>query len=354
MPGIFGGARCDPNLYETLQNKFAAPWGYCESTALPNGILGGHAFQPAQALHRTRNGVYFAVDGEASIYRAAPEFSLHGRPTLFCISDNELTLGETCKGNVVVVDPEKGLWYLAVEWSGNFPLYYAHTPSGLLFCNRLKPLARVLGASPDEIAIREYLHEFYMLAGRSFFHGINRLMPGQSLTYDQNLNHVHLHETSEVWVGIEDGILAHRKHAANASWDSLMGAVRHCLDKNERHALMISGGWDSRTLLAAMEKHLGPTKMIGYTHGDLLSRELRIVEQICQSAGISFHKEAIDSAMLDPEILQRGFDRVETIIHPEWHRAGQVLADLGVRSVSAGVYGEVLGGVRRILIGFSA
>jgi hypothetical protein len=48
--------------------------------------------------------------------------------------------------------------------------------------------------------------------------------------------------------------------------------------------------------------------------------------------------------VLDPELLQRGFDRVETVVFPEWHWAGQVLADLGVRSVSAGVYGEGLGG----------
>jgi hypothetical protein len=262
MPGIFGGVGCDPSLYEILQNEFAAPWGCCESIALPNGMLGGHAFRPAQALHLACNGVYFAVDGEASIYHAAPEFALHRQPTLFHISASELSLTATCKGNVVVVDPEECLWYLAVEWTGSFPLYYSHLPSGLLFCSRLKPLARVLGASSDLIAIREFLHENYMLAGRSFFKGIYRLMPGQILTYDLIRDHIRLRETSEAWVGMEDEPLAHRKHAAKASWNSLMGAVRHCLDKNEQYALMISGGWDSRTLLAAMKKYLGPDKVM--------------------------------------------------------------------------------------------
>ena len=136
-----------------------------------------------------------------------------------------------------MVDPEKGLWHLAVEWSGSFPLYYAHTSNGLLFCNRLNPLARVLGASPDVIAVREFLKELYMMAARSFFQGINRLMPGQSLTYDQNLNQIHLRETSELWVGIEDGTLVKPKHAASASWDLLMDAVRHCLDKKRATCL---------------------------------------------------------------------------------------------------------------------
>ena len=145
-----------------------------------------------------------------------------------------------------------------MEWTGSFPLYYSHLPGGLLFCNRLKPLARVLGASPDLIAIREFLHENYMLAGRSFFKGIYRLMPGQTLTYDSIRDQIRLRETSEVWVGIEDDPWIHRKHAANISWDSLMCAVRHCLHKNEQHALMISGGWDSRTLLAGDKKVLRP------------------------------------------------------------------------------------------------
>jgi hypothetical protein len=345
MPGIFGGIGCDPKCYESLRSAFAAPWGCCESTVLPNGILGGHAFRPAKALHRTYDGVYFAVDGEASIYRTASEFALRRQPTLLHISSaSEFTLTALCKGNVVAVDPEACLWYLAVEWTGSFPLYYAHLPGGLLFCNRLKPLASVLGSSPDLIAIREFLHENYLLAGRSFFTGISRLMPGQILTYDPVRDHLRLRETSEAWVGMKDDLLTHRKHAANTSWYSLMNAVRHCLDKSELHALMMSGGWDSRTLLTTMTKHLGPDKLIGYTHGDLLSRELRITERICRSSGIRFHKEAIAHTVLEPELLRRGFDRVETVVFPEWHRAGQVLVDFGVRCVSAGIYGESIGG----------
>ena len=97
----------------------------------------------------TCNGVHFAVDGEASIYRTAPEFALHRQPALFHVSESEIALTANCKGNVVVVDPEKRQWYLAVEWAGSFPLYYSHVSGGLVFCNRLKPLARTVNASPD-------------------------------------------------------------------------------------------------------------------------------------------------------------------------------------------------------------
>jgi hypothetical protein len=42
--------------------------------------------------------------------------------------------------------------------------------------------------------------------------------------------------------------------------------------------------------------------------------------------------------------LQKGFDRTETIIFPEWHRAGMLFQQAGIKSVTAGIYGEVLGG----------
>jgi hypothetical protein len=345
MPGIFGAVGFDANFNEKLQSAFATPWGSCESTMLPNGILGGHAFPPAQALNRTYNGIQFAVDGEASIYQAASEFSLRREPTIFQISSsNEITLATSCKGNVAAVEPKSGVWYLAAEWTGSFPLYYSHTPGQLLFCSRLKPLARLLDSSPDLIAIREFLHENYMPAARSFFNGISRLMPGQTLAFDPHRDRIYLRETSEAWTAVEEDHLNDPKRAANVSWHNLMNATQLCLDNSIQHAMMISGGWDSRTLLAATAQTLNPDKLIGYTHGDLQSRELQIAEGICRSSGIRLHKEALNNAMLDPELLQRGFDRVETVLYPPWHRAGQVLVDLGVKCVSAGIYGEVIGG----------
>jgi Asparagine synthase len=343
MPGIFGGVGCDPKFYEALLREFSAPWGGSESSFLPGGILGGHAFPPTKALYLTPAGVQFVVDGEASIYRAAANFALHGEPALFG-GGNELTLKGTCKGNLVVVEGDKGLWHLATEWTGSFPLYYAQPAGSLLFCSRQKPLARILGASPDLVAIHEFLDWNHTLAGRSFFTGIHRLLPGQIVTYDQNTQRALVRETSTFWNETEDPQLSRPAYAAEALWNSLMSAIGRCLEQGKPHALMMSGGWDSRTLLAAIKQYLGSKELIGYTHGDVLSRELALTDRICRSAAIRLHQEPLTNAGLSPSALRSGFDRVENALFPEWYRAGQLLTELGVRSVSAGVYGEVLGG----------
>jgi hypothetical protein len=48
--------------------------------------------------------------------------------------------------------------------------------------------------------------------------------------------------------------------------------------------------------------------------------------------------------MFDLERIKRGFERSETALFPEWLYAGMNLRAMNMKSVSAGVYGEILGG----------
>ena len=107
-------------------------------------------------------------------------------------------------------------------------------------------------------------------------------------------------------------------------------------------ALMMSGGWDSRTLLAGASA-VGVEPRC-YSHGDLRSRELALVERICRETGRPCHLEPIDAEVLDPEVLRSSFSRTENVVFPHWHRAGTVLKARGADCVAAGVLGEVLGG----------
>ncbi len=344
MPGIFGGVGYQPDVYEALKREFSAPWGNCQSVHISGGMLGGHAFGTGLSLHVLADGLHYAVDGEASIYRLAHEFALQREPALFRISSSELDLASACKGNVAVVDPKSGEWYLATECTGSFPLYYLHADGGLLFSSRLRPLAKIRGTCPDPIAILELLRYQYMLAGRSHYRNIRRLMPGQSLSYDPAQNRLRLRETSGVWATLEEGRLSRRNYPVDIVWDTLTGAVQRCLTQDQQHALMMSGGWDSRTLLAAMREYVSPDRLLAYSHGDPSSYELRLGERICRASGIKFRQEPINDDAYDLELLQRGFDRVENVVFPEWHRAGALLAAFGVNCVSSGLYGEVLGG----------
>jgi hypothetical protein len=326
MPGIFGAVGCDPQLRESLRRQFSAPWGDCETVRLSNGIIGGHTFGESKALHTIQDGIHFVVDGERSIYdvKNAPfQFS----PTL--------ELSNNCTGNVAIATNDR--WYLATDWSGSFPLYYAHIPSGILFCSRLRPLAQILRPAVDIVGFRQYLHELYMLGGRTFYHGISRLMPGQVITYNITSNQISISERSKAWVGTEFA-------SPIKAWAGLMEAVSGSLDRNCRNALMMSGGWDSRTLLAAARGYIGAEHLLAYCHGGKDSLEGKIAKSLCHSMGVTFHYEPLSVALFDFDLLRSGFSRTETVVFPEWHRAGFILSTFGIDCVFSGVFGEILGG----------
>lgn len=327
MPGLFGAIGCDEDLRESLRRHFAAAFlEDCESVRLLNGMIGGHAFGPSRAVHTLEDGTYFVVDGERAIYRTgtAP-FRLSPRLEVF----------STCKGNVAIATND--IWYLATDWSGSFPLYYAHTPAGLLFCSRLRPLAQILRPEIDIVGLRQFLHAYYLLSGRTFYKGISRLMPGQVLTYDLAKNRTTIVETSKAWVGLQPSSILE-------TWTGLMGAISRSLDRHGHNAVMMSGGWDSRTLLVAARNHLGAENILAYCHGGKDSFERKIADEICHSLNIKFHYEPLSAALYDMDLLRGGFNRTETVVFPEWHRAALLLSKLGIDSVSSGVFGEILGG----------
>ena len=341
MPGIFGGAGVAPDICAALRTDFATTYGASEAMRVGGGMLGGHAFGARSALHVAPAGEHVAVDGELSIYALAARFAA-GDASLYRWRAGDLELDPACKGNVVAVDPRSGAWHLATEWTGSFPLYYAVVRGGLVFSSRLRPLARLLGASPDLLGVLEVVERYSTLGGRTQFAGIRRLLPGQVLRWEPG-GRLALRETSGFWAGGRDADGADRDAVARA-WSALGDAVRRSLPGPGRHAVMMSGGWDSRTLFAAMLGQLGAERLLAYTHGDLQSRELGLVARICDWASVALHREPLGDALYDLDALERGFARTENVMFPHWHRAGNVLAAAGVESVSAGVYGEVLGG----------
>jgi hypothetical protein len=111
----------------------------------------------------------------------------------------------------------------------------------------------------------------------------------------------------------------------------------------ERVALMLSAGWDSRTLLAGLGD-LPRDHLIAYTHGDPASREPRLAAALARRAGIQHLAFDIGPELYDLGFLQSEFDRTESVVFPHWLAAGKRLRDAGATVGWAGVYGEVLGG----------
>lgn len=341
MPGIFGALGCHQEEIAVLQQEFLKIWNNCGKVTFPGGCLGGHAFGEASALHTRGGDFYVAINGEASSYSLISN-KIKEINSLESYTD-VLNLASACKGSVAIVDLHLRVCHLATEHTGTFPLYYAQKNGTLLFSSHIKPLASALYASPDQVGIMEFLVRRYTFNGRTYFQKISRLLPGQVLSYDLDSEQLLVREPYIAWLG-KKSLYPNGNVPFEVLWSALTTAVRSCFEKGGRHALMMSGGWDSRFLLGAMLDQFDNHNVCAYSFGDPHCRELKLVRQICNLVGIECIQEPLDDGLYEPAFLQKIFQRVEHTLFPHWHRAAESLAEIEVRTVSAGVYGEVLGG----------
>jgi hypothetical protein len=337
MPGIIAVAGVVDSRWDKLLEQFAGIW---ESVELRSGAtcrLAAHSHRGV-ALQDDVSGRWVGVDGEASIYQRRSALDLKARNDFAQFSQGFIKLGPECRGNVVAYDSGSASLYFSSEWTGTFPLYYLQLDDCLLLSSHLRPLARASESQIDLPGILQFLRLSYNVNGRTFFRNVHRVLPGEAFRFDTTSGVLKRTEHSRLWTGYD-----HREGYAERNWKLLSGATSRALSSDSPTSILLSGGWDSRTLLAAALR-LSDKRVSAYTHGDTESRELRLVRRLAAELGVNCRLEAIDDASYDIDALGFGFGRVENVVFPHWHRAGVVLARDGTATASAGVYGEVLGG----------
>lgn len=344
MPGMYGSAGCPPEGFESIAAEYASAWGgqSCEEIATGSGALGGHAFGEGRALHSTREH-HLAVDGGVHAYRAVPRWIDAARDSVAELEDGFLEPHPELTGNVAAVDRRSGVLHLARDWAGSFPLFYAEWRGGLLFANLLRPLAGVVRPDLDRLGLIQFLRRGYVLGDRTPFRSIRRVRPGEVLRFEPDSGGLSIDDRSELWVGPR---LTEDDRPARVCLEALRRSLRSALEAADRPAVMMSGGWDSRTLLAACAD-AGPggrAPVLGYSHGDVEGRELGLVRRLCDEVGAPCHLEPIDDRIFDVPRLRRDFAKTGTSVFPHWQWSGHALAGLGRSSAMAGIFGEVPGG----------
>jgi len=332
MFGVIGMA---PEIRRRCRDIFSTPWKACEIEITASATIGGHSHVPGRSILRDPSKIVVA-DGEVSLYSAL------GAPAtrLWTIGTSGIELTGECRGNLAVWNETVGLLTLATEWTGSFPLYYAHCPNkGFVFASRMGVIAAAIRPAVDGVGLTEFLRDASFQSNRSLWVGVHRLQPGQSLEYDATLDRVTIVERSRLWTSVVASCPG-GDHDLEEIWSRLGRAV----DCSRPTSIMMSGGWDSRTLLARAATLSAVENLLAYSHGDPVSRETHIARQLSYESGIAFHQEPIDHRCYDLQLIRQDFECEEHIVFPHWHRAGRIAASGGHRVVTAGVYGEVLGG----------
>ena len=334
MPGIYGVYSHDPQVHDEVRSYFRGVWGECDEYQDGDWLLGGHSFEKTSSI-RSIGRARVGCDGEPVSYRRLS--------SLTSVPDSTGSLATLLRGNAFCLSQPDHILRLECHESGYIPLYWHKSDGLLVFSSNLRLFRRIVGDQPDPASAVSFMMYGYTIGDNSPFQHVKRMRPGQVLRFYAASDQISVHDSSGLWQSEgRERPLSEDRDPVELVWSQLVNAVDASFGSDDRPAIMLSGGWDSRTLLAATLET--SRKPIGYVHGDPDSREIALVRRITKNLGLDLIVEPIDDRCLDADWLDSRFERTENLVFPHWHRAGQLLGSYGIFTVASGVFGEVLGG----------
>ncbi|NMH61502.1 asparagine synthase-related protein [Alteromonas ponticola] len=236
------------------------------------------------------------------------------------------------RGVLIAVKRNHNLIYIFNDCFGAFPIFFNNSEDSknALISDSLQPFT---GSVPDWVSFYQFLCFGYTIGGYSLYKDVQRLKANHGLKIEVNDSYFSARSfpLKNFWVG--------RNYVSTRSVNDLIDIVRTEANMFEEPQLMMSGGWDSRLLLAALEKRRPEL----YTHGDLHSREIAIVRDIAQLCGLPLVERAFDPSGFDSNLFRQYLARNESAMFTHWDAAGHYAQNKNL-VMTAGTFGEMLGG----------
>lgn len=184
----------------------------------------------------------------------------------------------------VVYDDEKRTVSFVTDRLGTRDVYYTVTPDGtLVFSSRIQSLPRHHAVTPS--FHREFLYEYFMFhrafGTRTPIQDVEMFPPGAVTTYA--IPHGTL-QTSHYWRPQYRPLDRPYSHFVDTFVDLFQTAVEERVPRDQRGALLLSGGSDSRLLLATLKDH----NVTAYHLANWMSREARTAERVALATDTEF------------------------------------------------------------------
>ncbi|HWK12206.1 MAG TPA: asparagine synthase (glutamine-hydrolyzing) [Vicinamibacterales bacterium] len=196
---------------------------------------------------------------------------------------------------LAVWDAPRRRLLLARDRLGIKPLYWTLAGSRLIFGSEIKAILEsgLVTAAPNEDAIPELLSTRYLSGAETLFRGIQRLLPGHTLVFENGA------VTTRQWWDIPVG--ASDRGAALPD-DEAVAEFRHRLEEAVRTRLMadvplgmfLSGGLDSSAIAALMARMIDrPLQTFSVAFEDRAFSELEYSRQVARAIGADAHEIVI-------------------------------------------------------------
>ena len=215
---------------------------------------------------------------------------------------------------------------------GTATVYLKQNRHRVLLSNRKENLANA-GDEMDWAAIQQYLHTGFTINSTTFFKSIRQTEPGTSLTIQPGCEPaISASQTSPATTSPD--------HRAEQLLDQIADQLMHKLSSAPPSVLMMSAGWDSRTLLLG-----GTQNLVGaYTHGDLSSREIELARKLTGRQRLHHLFVDLQRSPIDVVLIEQMLDELGFAVFPIWYLAARNVQQWKNTPIMSGVLGELLGG----------
>jgi len=231
---------------------------------------------------------------------------------------------------IVIYDIENKKLIITNDRYGLRPLYYGINDDRFLFASEIKAILEdtTISKNLDMEAIAEFFAFMYMLEDKTFFKDVKTLPPATVLNYERgNLS------MTQYWdFNYDPDYDMSEEDFVNKLVAKFKEAVDVRVDNKHRFGISLSGGLDSRAILAAVEESK-KDGIVTYTFGQLDSCDVKIAQKIAEKMGtkhitLDITPEMIMENFKKEVYLSDGLDYVGVSYIPPIHKNIQEYVDI--------------------------
>ncbi|HEX6292754.1 MAG TPA: asparagine synthase-related protein [Herpetosiphonaceae bacterium] len=170
---------------------------------------------------------------------------------------------------------------------GSRPIFYCAAADWLYLASDIRPLLRLPGVRPrlDLESVAQFIRYQMILDDRTLYSTIKTVPPATVVAIDHRSGE---QQRSAYWSLRPLPCFATRHEAIEATADAFSTAIRRIVADSQRLGLLLSGGFDSRMLLAALDRIDGPP-LHAYTFGPSFTEETQVARQVAQMCATPWH-----------------------------------------------------------------
>jgi len=186
---------------------------------------------------------------------------------------------------IAIWDKQSQKLLLATDRIGQFPLYFVDQGKAFFFASGVRALLvdPKVGSAVDHLGIAQFLTFEHPLGTKTFFKDIHRLPPASMLKFQNGTIKCCPYWTLQ---NPEEYALREEEEWMEELNYHLLQAVSRCVDSTRSTGLLLSGGLDSRILLAYLNPLVSDGALSTITWGSKKCDDYRIAKKLSELVGV--------------------------------------------------------------------